>query len=283
MADNEWPEVCLGDLVTIKHGWPFKSEFFAEWTVGLPIVVSIGNFQYTGGFRFDTTAIKGYVGSYPREYILKPGEILLVMTCQTAGGEILGISGRVPNDGRIYLHNQRIGKVIITDPTRADDAFLYWLFLSPDFNRWLVTTASGTKILHTAPSRIEAFRFRLPPLQEQRAIAAILGALDDKIELNRRMNRTLEAMARAIFTSWFVDFDPVRAKIEGRQPFGMDADTAALFPHAFEDSPLGQIPRGWKIVSIADLANYVNGKPFTKHAGPFHSRKIPMRARATAG
>jgi type I restriction enzyme S subunit len=75
-----------------------------------------------------------------------------------------------------------------------------------------------------------ALRVVVPPITEQRAIAAILGALDDKIELNRRMNETLEALARALFQSWFVDFDPVRAKAAGEQPVGMDAETAALFP-----------------------------------------------------
>ena len=92
----------------------------------------------------------------------------------------------------------------------------------------------------------ESLAFRLPfrPLPEQKAIAAVLGALDDKIELNRRMNATLEAMARALFQSWFVDFDPVRAKLDGRQPTGLDPATAALFPNEFEDSELGPIPKG---------------------------------------
>ena len=84
-------------------------------------------------------------------------------------------------------------------------------------------------------------------LAEQKAIAAVLGALDDKIELNRRMNATLEAMARALFQSWFVDFDPVRAKLDGRQPTGLDPATAALFPNEFEDSELGPIPKGWHV------------------------------------
>jgi hypothetical protein len=82
---------------------------------------------------------------------------------------------------------------------------------------------------------------------EQRAIAHILGTLDDKIELNRRMNETLEAMARALFKSWFVDFDPVRAKAEGRDP-GLPQPLADLFPDSFEDSELGEIPRGWELV-----------------------------------
>jgi type I restriction enzyme S subunit len=92
-------------------------------------------------------------------------------------------------------------------------------------------------------------------VKTQRAIGQVLGALDDKIELNRRMSDTLEAMARALFQSWFVDFDPVHAKKAGRAPVGMDAETAALFPDRFEDSPLGPIPAGWKVGSLGAFLN----------------------------
>ena len=96
---------------------------------------------------------------------------------------------------------------------------------------------------------------RLPAdVQEQRAIAHILGTLDDKIELNRRMNETLEAMARALFQSWFVDFDPVRAKAEGRDP-GLPQPLADLFPDAFQDSGLGEIPRGWRVGTLGELSD----------------------------
>lgn len=106
----------------------------------------------------------------------------------------------------------------------------------------------GTGRLQTEP--LAQLEIDLPSLSEQRAIAGVLGALDDKIELNRRMNETLEQMARALFKSWFVDFDPVRAKAEGRQPAGLDAETAALFPDSFVDSPLGEVPAGWKVVPL---------------------------------
>jgi hypothetical protein len=151
-----WNDVRLGDLVKIKHGWPFKSDFFSEELTGQPIVAGIGNFQYTGGFRFDSTTLKEYRGNYPPEYELRPGDVLLVMTCQTAGGEILGVPGRIPGNGRRYLHNQRMGKVEIQASFHVDSDFLYSLFLWREFNRHLVATASGTKILHTAPNRIEA-------------------------------------------------------------------------------------------------------------------------------
>jgi type I restriction enzyme S subunit len=96
-----------------------------------------------------------------------------------------------------------------------------------------------------------------PPLEEQCAIAHVLGTLNDKIELNHRTNETLEAMARALFKSWFVDFDPVRAKAEGRQPSGMDAETAKLFPSEFEESELGEIPKGWKPATLGVLTSKV--------------------------
>ena len=112
-------------------------------------------------------------------------------------------------------------------------------------------------------------RVALPPLAEQKAIAAVLGALDDKIELNRRMNATLEAMARALFQSWFVDFDPVRAKLDGRQPAGLDPATAALFPNEFEDSTLGPIPKGWTVAAICDKIQLLSGgTPKTSEPSP---------------
>jgi len=116
MVAEAWIQVRLGDLVSIKHGWPFKSEHFSEELTGRPIVVNIGNFEYTGGFRFGSTTVREYRGDYPPEYELEPGDILLVMTCQTAGGEILGIPAQVPDDGRTYLHNQRLGRVVVRQP-----------------------------------------------------------------------------------------------------------------------------------------------------------------------
>lgn len=110
----------------------------------------------------------------------------------------------------------------------------------------------GSPIPSTTRAAVYVKEVHIPPRRDQEAIACILGALDDKIELNRTMNRTLEATARAIFKSWFVDFDPVRAKAAGQKPAGLKPDIAALFPDAFEESELGPIPKGWKITSLAD-------------------------------
>ncbi|HET7552343.1 MAG TPA: restriction endonuclease subunit S [Gemmatimonadaceae bacterium] len=253
MSTEVWRSVQLGEIASIKHGWPFKSENFSEDLTGRPIVVAIGNFEYTGGFRFASTTTKEYRGDYPREYELTPGDILVVMTCQTPGGEILGIPARVPNDGRVYLHNQRIGKVVITRPDLVDADFLYWVFLWQELNRELVASSSGTKIVHTAPSRIEAFRFDLPPLGEQRAIARLLGNLEKKWELNRRTNRTLESTAAALFQSWFVDFDPVIAKAGGGRTVGVPDTVWAEMPESFDQDGDRRLPHGWTRRPLGDV------------------------------
>jgi type I restriction enzyme S subunit len=202
---NQWEETTLGELAKVKHGWPFKSEYLIEPGSGKPVVVSVGNFKYTGGFRFDETKLREYSGEFPEEYILSAGDILLIMTCQTEGGEILGIPGRIPDDGRTYLHNQRLGKVLVTNPEKVSLDFLYWYFLTKEFNQQLVGSASGTKIVHTAPSRIEACAILLPPPHEQAGISTLLGNVEKKIGLLHRQSQTLEATSQTLFRQWFLE------------------------------------------------------------------------------
>lgn len=123
----------------------------------------------------------------------------------------------------------------------------------------LLKAATGSTFPNVSREQLGGMPIPLPPLPEQRRIAKILGDLDDKIELNRKMNETLEQMARALFKSWFVDFDPVRAKMEGRTPTGMDAATAALFPDRLVDSELGPIPEGWEVGVLDELTRIVIG------------------------
>ena len=147
----------------------------------------------------------------------------------------------------------RLGSGVV-DPLFAS------LFLGhPAIREWIVRHAVGATMPNLNTTIMSAVPFALPPLAEQKAIAAVLGALDDKIELNRRMNATLEAMARALFQSWFVDFDPVRAKLDGRPPAALDPATAALFPDSFQDSAVGHIPHGWKVGVLDELTKFVIG------------------------
>ena len=141
----------------------------------------------------------------------------------------------------------------------ADPVYASYYLGHPSVREWIVRHAVGAIMPNLNTEIMAAVPFALPPMPEQRAIAKVLGSLDDKIDLNRRMNETLEAMAGALFRSWFVDFDPVRAKQEGRQPPGLDAATAALFPDSFADSPLGSIPTGWFVKPVFDVAELISG------------------------
>jgi type I restriction enzyme S subunit len=131
------------------------------------------------------------------------------------------------------------------------DYFSYYI-KGPAWKKWTTAAGVGSVRVRIYFRELAKMPIALPLLAEQKAIAAVLRALDDKIELNRRMNATLEAMARALFQGWFVDFDPVRAKLDTRPPAGLDPATAALFPEHLEDSPLGHIPKGWAAIPLPE-------------------------------
>ena len=150
------------------------------------------------------------------------------------------------------------------DQRKADPNFYFYLFQSSLGRSLIESIVEQVAAAGIRGSDLGRLPVPVPPLAEQKAIAAVLGALDDKIELNRRMNATLEAMARALFQSWFVDFDPVRAKRDGRQPFGLDEWTAALFPDSFQYSEAGVIPKGWEVRSLDKIAHYLNGLALQK-------------------
>lgn len=152
-----------------------------------------------------------------------------------------------------------------------DMRWAYYCLLTYDINRM----DSGSAIPSTSREAFYRLPVRVPPPDEQQAIACILGALDDKIELNRRMSRTLEETARAIFKSWFVDFDPVRAKATGQHPPGMKPEIAALFPDAFVDSELGRIPEGWEAAALSEIATFLNGLALQNYA-PLDSDALPV-------
>jgi type I restriction enzyme, S subunit len=188
----------------------------------------------------------------------------------------LGEAALIPENLRCCL-GRRMG-LLRADRTKVDPRFLLYAFLGPQFQAELrKRTVSGATVDRILLTELGSFPIRVPDLLEQRSIAHILGALDDKIELNERMNETLDEMARVLFKSWFVDFDPVHAKAEGRQPYGMDAATAALFPDSFEDSELGPIPSGWEIVTLSDVAQVMSGKrPGDRQAVPSEGMDIPL-------
>jgi type I restriction enzyme S subunit len=203
---------------------------------------------------------------WTRRVTPKPGDV--VFSYETKLGE----AAIIPEGLRCCL-GRRMG-LMRPDPKKLDSRYLLYYYLGPEFQDVIrERTIHGSTVERIALIEFPKFPLRIPPLAEQIAIAAVLGALDDKIELNRRMNATLEAMARALFQSWFVDFDPVRAKLDGRQPVGLDPATAALFPVSLEVSPLGTIPKGWKVKRISEVVEEVFDGP---HATPPNAEEGPI-------
>jgi type I restriction enzyme S subunit len=183
------------------------------------------------------------------KHFLKPGDLIITRsgTCGIAavfeGFHLPVLPGAFSIRFRLSSH--------------VDPYFFRYYFNSTTGRKRVLALTTGTVQPNLTSTALLNLSVPLPPLPEQKAIAHILGTLDDKIELNREMNKTLEAMAQAIFKSWFLDFDPVRAKMEGRQPAGMDAATAELFPDEFEESALGMIPKGWTIKKLSEVTTKI--------------------------
>jgi len=180
--------------------------------------------------------------------------------------------------------------VIRGRPNVTDNGFAYYLTKWDGVRQYCISQMTGSSGRQRVPTSALSHReVTIPPLKEQEAIACILGTLDDKIELNRQMNRTLEEMARAIFKSWFVDFDPVRAKAAVRREHpkwtdeqvsraacpNLKPEIAALFPDSFEDSELGEIPKGWSVESLDKTAHFLNGLALQKYP-PTGEETLPV-------
>jgi len=241
---GEWGTVELGEVAAVRSGYAFKS---SDWKdAGIPVVkianVKGGRLEMSGcSFVSESTAAES------GEFQLSTGDILIAMT------GYIGDVARVRRSDLPCALNQRVGKFSVRDDKRLDVDFLYTFLSWAETRRTIEGLGYGSAQPNVSPSLIHNVEIPLPPLAEQQAIAAVIGALDDKIELNRRMNAKLEEMARALFQSWFVDFDPVRAKLDGREPFGLDRATASLFPEHFEHGKHGILPVGWHCAAIEEV------------------------------
>ena len=195
MVNSSWEKVTLGDLVDITHGVAFKGEYFKDEPPG-DLLLTPGNFAIGGGFKADK--LKYYGGPVPEEFILNRGDLLVTMTDLSKAADTLGCPALVPipSTNARFLHNQRLGRVLIKSETLLVKKFLYYLLQTRSYRNEILASATGTTVKHTSPARIKAFQYLLPPLHEQKTIAHILGTLDDKIELNQQTNQTLEAIAR---------------------------------------------------------------------------------------
>ena len=259
MSCNEWKEYALKDLIDIKHGYAFKGKFFSEEETNL-ILLTPGNFKIGGGFQAKKLKYYSKDGEVPEQYILREDDILVTMTDLSKSGDTLGYPIKVPAlENKILLHNQRLGKVEIKSD-KIDKDFLYYLMCSNKYRNEVLASATGTTVKHSAPDRILKFEFGLPSIEEQQKIANILFCLDEKIELNNEMNKTLEDMAQSIFKRWFVDFEFPN---EDGEPYKSSGGEMV-------DSELGMIPKGWEVQCIGDIGNVITGKtPSAKVEGSY--------------
>ena len=248
---GEWRDVALEDVadeLTVGYVGSMASEYVDE---GIPFLRSL-NVDPLRINKNDLKFITPEFHSRIRKSRLTPGDVVIVRTGKP------GACSVVPE----WLADANCSDlVIVRCGPQLDNRFLAY-YVNTVACDHVAAHLVGAVQQHFNVGSARTLRLNLPPLAEQKAIAAVLGALDDKIELNRRMNATLEAMARALFQSWFVDFDPVRAKLDGRLPAALDPATAALFPSSFHDSPIGHVPTGWDAIPLYDSAQWVNGAAF---------------------
>ena len=256
--------MMLGDYFTLQRGITYESKLL---DLPGPVLLGLGSIQRNGGFRADS--LRTYGGMSPDKLLVKHGELYVSLKDVTQSADLLGAVARLPRDhapGRLTQDTVKL------EPKNADVPidYLYWLMRTPGYRSYCKARATGTTNLGLSREDFLSFPAN-EPNDVQNLLVRILDSLDDKIELNRRTNETLEAMARAIFKSWFVDFDPVRAKASGEPPesicrrLGLTPDILDLFPDSLEGAEIGEIPAGWAVAPVGKLAEVVGGgTPSTK-------------------
>ena len=239
MSSNGWKEVKLGEVAHVLSGYAFKSIDFCD--NGIP-VIKIKNIAPPYVNLQDVQYVPQNLSDEKSRYKLIYNDVLISLT----GSNVNQFASAVGKVGRIKINkpmmlNQRVGKFEILDQSVYNLDFLYYFISTEDMHYKLAINASGAaNQANISPSMIKNIDLPCPPIDEQKAIVAILLCLDDKIELNNRINKTLEEIAHAIFKSWFVDFVPFQ---EGE----------------FEDSEFGRIPKGWRVYELGDVVEIING------------------------
>ncbi|MCB1659002.1 MAG: restriction endonuclease subunit S [Pseudomonadales bacterium] len=245
---SEWPvlplEDCLDALIDYRGKTPEKT------SSGIPLITAkvIKNGRIEKPSEF--IAIDDY-DLWMRRGIPKMGDV--VMTTEAPLGEVAQLSGeKIALAQRVITLRGKSGLL--------NSSYLLYLLQTSEMQEQLKSRATGTTVLGIKQSELRKVTLKIPPLSLQKDAASILSVLDKKIDLLRETNTTLEAIAQTLFKSWFVDFDPVKAKAQGKQPEGMDEATAAFFPSEFEESALGLIPKGWRVGTLGEEVKIAYGK-----------------------
>lgn len=241
--ESEEPRKVVGDYVTLIRGTTYRGALVGKPG---PALLGLGSIVPGGGFR--TGAFQTYGGDCPPELMLFPGDIYASLKGATKDGKMIGSVARVPAfvpSGRL---TQDTVKLVFRKTDPEDASFVYWVLRTPQYRDYCAGHAMGSAVV--ALSRGDFLNYPIPrPSRDRRLIVSLLDRIDERIELNLRLADTIQEMTRALFQSWFVDFDPIHAKAEGRTT-GLPDALAALFPVSFGSDGL---PAGWKLKPIADL------------------------------
>ena len=297
---SNWKEYTLEELCDFQNGFAFKNSDYVDSSENTNEVFRMGYINRGGGFKEDTTPV--FVPqNYPKnldKFILKLNDITIAMTDMKNSMALLGYCARIPHNNRFVL-NQRVGRIRVIRNDILDPIYLYYYLNSSKQIDYLRANANSGVQVNLGTDTIKKSILKIPSIEKQREIANILFALDQKIELNTQINQTLEQIAQALFKSWFVDFDPVRAKVQalsdglsleqaelaamqaisGKTPeeltalsqtqperYAELAETAKAFPCEMVEVDGVKVPKGWKIQYLKDICNIVYGKnlPTTK-------------------
>ncbi|WP_081192099.1 restriction endonuclease subunit S [Halomonas sp. BC1] len=290
----------IGDHVELQRGTTYKSALLDQPG---PILLGLGSIERDGGFKSDK--LRTYGGPSAEKLLVRPGDLYVSLKDVTQSGGLLGAIARVPESVSVGRMTQDTVKLIFKSSIPKE--YFYWMLRTPQYRQYCRSHATGTTNLGL--SREDFFAFKIPCLDEKkRLLVNALESIEGKVKLNGRINQTLEQLAQAIFKSWFVDFEPVKAKIAALEAGGSEEDallaamqaisgkgeeeltrlqaeqpeqyaelraTAELFPSAMQDSELGEIPEGWRVSQIGDEVTVVGGgTPSTKNPDFWDSGEI---------
>jgi len=231
----KWEVTQLGNLIAVKHGYAFKSQYFTD--SGKYILLSPGNFHEKGGLKLKGEKEKYYSADFPEEYLLKSGDLIVVMTDLVNTAPILGGSAIIPEDDK-YLHNQRLGLIEIKGKNKLDKGFLYHLLNTNQYRGQIRGSASGATVRHTAPERIYKCKLKIPvDLSIQQRIGSILTSYDDLIENNLRRIKILDDSARQLYKEWFVRL---------------------RFPGYEHTNIIKGVPEGWEKKTLSEISESID-------------------------
>lgn len=255
-SESTWPVYPLPEYVFFQEGPGLRNWQYRD--AGIPFV-NIRCLRDGRLLRSEMTCLD------PKEVSEKYSHFLL-----DEGDYVVSSSGTLGRLAEVFpqdlpcMLNTSVIRFRPKNPTTLDRQYLRYFLTSKLFENQILSFANGSAQLNYGPSHLKQMGIIVPPRDVQTEIGQTLGSLDDRITLLRETNRTLEAIAQAIFKSWFIDFDPVRAKMEGRTLAGLDEETAALFPDELVESEIGLVPKGWAVEGLDRVANYLNGLALQK-------------------